>query len=96
MKASILVLALALTGCATSRDSQIVGAAVGAAIGTAIASPETAMLGGVIGAAVGTKLGAQHNNHVHYSGDPYQVCDRYWHRERRNQCIHDIRNSQGR
>lgn len=95
MKAGILVLAMALTGCATSRDGQIMGAAVGAAIGTAIASPDTAMLGAVLGAAVGTKLGAQ-QDHAHYAGNPYQVCDRYWHRERRNQCIYDIRNSQGR
>lgn len=97
IRAFILVVTLALSGCATQQQGQIAGSAVGAVIGAAIGSE----LSG------GRYYGHGHGGHrplpppvyhipppIHYN--PYAVCDRYMDPYWRNRCIYDIRAGMGR
>jgi hypothetical protein len=86
MKKLILLVALAMAGCANPRDNVVAGAAIGAAVGAMVGREMT---------------NERHRDHSDRNYDPYRVCYRYlegWHPNRAlyNRCVEDIRRSRGR
>jgi hypothetical protein len=86
MKKLLLLVALAMVGCANPRDNVVAGAAVDAAIG----------------AMVGREMSNErHRDHSDRNYDPYRVFYLYlegWYPNRSsyNRCVEDIRRSRGR
>jgi hypothetical protein len=86
MKKLVLLVALALVGCANPRDNVVAGAAIGAAVGA------------MVGREIANERHREHGDRHH---DPYRVCYRYlegWYPSRTeyNRCVEDIRRSRGR